>query len=55
MRLTFGTFLSRILVKARRHYLFAGVVIGEIRIGVIWPARKAEPVALPPELPGLFS
>lgn len=55
MRLSIGTFLSRILVKPRRHYRFAGIVIGELRIGVMWPAAKAEPLAPrnQPELPGL--
>lgn len=55
MRLSFGEFLSRILVKARRQYRFAGLVLGKVGIGIIWPARGDGDNPKQPELPGIRS
>lgn len=53
MRLAFGEFLSRILVKARKKYRFTGIVIGRIGIGIIWPTAKSQDDNLNPNQPKL--
>lgn len=55
MRIEFGEFLSRILVKARKQYRFAGVVIGRVGIGILWASKKEPPVEIKnqPALPGI--
>lgn len=57
MRLEFGEYLSRIMVKARKKYRFFGVVFGRFGIGVIWPSAKApvESKDNQPELPGIMA
>lgn len=56
MRLEFGEYLNRVLVKARKKYRFTGVVVGRLCFGIIWPTAKKggdEIDVCQPELPGI--
>jgi hypothetical protein len=55
MRIALGEFLSRVLVKARKKYRFAGLMFGGYGFGIIWPSKKApQPIpANQPDLPGI--
>lgn len=50
MRFEAAEFLSRVLVKARKKYLFFGVVIRGIGFGIIWPTVRELAVENPNQL-----
>lgn len=54
MQIKFGEFLSRILIKARKKYRFAGIVVGRFGIGIFWPTKKELEIrSAQPLLPGI--